>query len=166
MKQLALLLLPLALLLNGCSSTSTAAQTAANATWQAVLTGGAGTASGLSFNTQFTVNSDGSLNVESFQFLTDGTCFPTAGGGESGTLVLTVDPTSEQVTGPFTYVVNGNGNTLSLTGNVTGTESGSTLTNPSITGTWTLTGGTGCSDSTGGSFTMTEPTTTTTNTKT
>ena len=161
MKQLAILLL-LASMLNGCSSSSsTAAQAAANGTWQAVLTGGMATASGLSFNTQFTVSSDGRLSIESFQFLTANGCFPDTEGGESGTMVLTVDTTSEQVTGPFSYTVQGNGNTLTLSGNVTATENGTTLVNPSITGTWALTGGNGCNDATGGSFTMSQPTTTT-----
>ncbi len=39
--------------------------------WQAQMLGGVGPASGFSFNTQFTVNSDATLNVSSFQFLTE-----------------------------------------------------------------------------------------------
>jgi hypothetical protein len=159
MKEVAILLL-LALSLSGCgSSSSNKAQAAANDTWQAVLSGGIGAASGLSFNTQFTVNSNGSLNIESFQFLTEGSCFPVDGSGDvdSGTLDLTVNTTTNQVTGTFSYTVAAGGNTLALTGNVSGTEVNSTLNGTSITGTWTLTGGTGCSDATGGSFTMTEP---------
>lgn len=157
MKEVAILLL-LALTLNGCSNSNstTTAQTASNGTWQAKLSGGAGEASGFSFNTQFTLNSDGSLSIESFQFLTAGPCFPESPDSESGMMVLTVNTSTEQVTGTFSYTVQGNGNTLTLTGTVTGTENGTTLTNATVTGTWTLTGGTGCNDTTGGSFTMTQ----------
>lgn len=156
MKEVAILVV-LALTLNGCSTSSTtAAQTAAGDTWQSNLSGGMSTASGLSFNTQFSVNSDGSLSIQSFQFITAGSCFPVSGETESGTLILTINTTTEQVTGPFTYVVQGNGNTLTLNGTVAGTETGTTLTNATITGTWTLAGGTGCSDAIGGSFSMTQ----------
>jgi hypothetical protein len=159
MKEVAILLL-FALSLGGCGSSSNKAQTAASDTWQAVLSGGIGSASGFSFNTQFTVNSDGSLNIETFQFLNQDACFPIDGTGdaESGTMDLTVT-TSGQVTGTFTYTITGNGNTLTLNGTVSGTEVNSTLSGTSITGTWTLTGTSSCSDSTGGSFTMSQPTT-------
>jgi hypothetical protein len=158
MKEVAILLL-FSLALSGCgSSSSNKAVTAANDTWQAILSGGIGPASGLSFNTQFTVNSDASLNVESFQFLNKGSCFPVNGDAPSGTLDLTVNTTTDQVTGTFTFTVTSGGNTLALNGNVSGTEVNSALSGTTITGTWTLTGGNGCSDPTGGSFTMTEPT--------
>jgi len=61
MKEVAVLLLA-ALILNGCSTSSTTSvQTAAGGTWQAEMLGGQGTASGFSFITQFTVGSNGTL---------------------------------------------------------------------------------------------------------
>jgi hypothetical protein len=157
MKEVAILLL-LALVLNGCStSNTTTTQVAGSGTWQAKLSGGIGGASGFSFNTQFTIGSDGTLSISTFQFLTsDSTsCFPVSGDSVSGTMVLTVNTSTEAVTGPFTYVIQSGGNTLTLNGTVTGTETGTTLnTGASITGTWTLAGGTGCNDAIGGSFTM------------
>ena len=156
MKEVAIVLL-LALVLNGCgSSSTTTAQAAASGIWQAQLLGGSGTASGFSFITQFTVNGDGSLNITSLQFLTNESCFPVSGGTENGTMVLTLNTTTEGVTGTFSYVVTSGGKTLTLNGTVTGTEVGTTLSGTTVTGTWTLTGGTGCNDTTGGSFTMTQ----------
>lgn len=159
MKAVAILLL-VALMLNGCSSNSTATRVAASATWQAVLSGGIADASGLSFNTQFQVNGDGSLNIESFQFLTDGTCFPDSNGvapSASGTMILTVNTSTDQIMGTFSYTVQEGGNTLALTGTVTGTEVGTTFTNALVTGKWTLTGSGACNDTNSGlSFTMTQ----------
>lgn len=156
MKEVALLLL-VALMLNGCGSSSPTTQTAASGVWSADLSGGIGPASGFSFTTQFTVNSNGSLNITNFQFLTEGTCFPITGGTQSGSMVLPPNTTTTAVTGPFTYTVQSGGNTLSLTGTVTGTitTTSTTLTGGSVTGTWSLTGGTGC-NVTGQAFTMTQ----------
>lgn len=156
MKEVAILLL-LALVLTGCGNKSTTTtQAAASGLWQAELLGGSGTASGFSFTTQFTVASDGTLSITSFQFLTTGTCFPIGGGTQSGTMVLTLDSATNAVTGTFSFTVQSSNNTLTLTGTVAGTEVGSTLSNTTITGTWTLAGDTGCNDTTGGSFTMTQ----------
>ena len=158
MKEVAILLL-ITLMLNGCgSSTTTSTQTAAGGTWEAQLLGGQGQSSGFSFITQFTVEgSGGSLSISGFQFLTAGACFPTTGGTESGSMNLTVNTSTNAVSGTLTYSVQSGGNTLTLNGtSVTGTESGTTLSGGSVTGTWTLAGGTGCNDATGGSFTMTQ----------
>jgi len=154
MKEVAVLLL-VALLLNGCSSTKTL-QSTAGGTYQAVLLGGQSTASGFSFNTEFTLSGT-ALNVSYFQFLTQGTCLPYTGETPTGTMILTLQ-SNDTVTGPFTFTVQSGGNTLTLNGTVTASaivtaNNGSeTLTNPMITGTWTLAGSTGCN--TGGSFTM------------
>lgn len=167
MKEVAILLL-FALLLNGCSSGTTAAQTAAGGTWESQMLGGDGTASGFSFIAQFTVSANGALSISNFQFLTSitGGCFPVTGGTESGTLDVTFN-SADQVTGTFSFMVVSGGNTLTLTStSVTGTLTGSssdTLSNGVITGTWALTGGTGCTG-TSGTFTMTQTTTTTTTT--
>ncbi|MFZ0759901.1 MAG: hypothetical protein WAM69_08140, partial [Candidatus Sulfotelmatobacter sp.] len=132
----------------------------------AVMLGGSGTASGFSFNMEFTVSSSGVLSVDYFQFLTQGTCFAINGEAPTGSMILTLN-SNDTVTGPFSLVVTGKGNTLTLNGTVTGTaivtgntqNLSSTLTGATVTGTWTLAGGTGCS-ATGGSFTMTQPSTT------
>jgi hypothetical protein len=161
MKEVAILLLA-ALLLNGCSSSTTPTQTAAGGTWQAVMFGGQGADSGYSFITQFTLASSGTLSISYFQFLNSSSsaqCFPVSGGTEAGSMILTENTTNFTVTGPFSFTVQSGGNTLTLTGNVTGTENGlngTTLSSGSVTGTWTLTGGTGCDDTTGGTFTMTQ----------
>jgi hypothetical protein len=154
MKEVAVLL-PIALMLNGCgSSTSTAVQaTKAPGVWSADLSGGIGPASGFSFTTQFTLNGNGSLSITYFQFLTQGTCFPISGGSETGSMILNTVTTNNTVTGTFTYTVQSGGNTLALTGTVTGTANGTALSGGSITGTWSVTGGSGCSAS-GQSFTM------------
>jgi hypothetical protein len=156
MKEVAILLL-VALMLNGCSSSSTpTAQTAAGGVWAADLPGGSGEASGFSFTTQFTVNGDGTLSITYFQFLTAGACFPVSGGTQTGSMVLsTPNTTTNAVNGTFTYTVQSGGNTLTLNGTVTGTASGTTLSGGSISGSWSVTGGTGC-NATGQSFTMTQ----------
>lgn len=154
MKEVAVLLV-VALMLNGCSSTTTTTQAAAGGIWSASLPGGTGEASGFSFTTQFTVNGDGSLSVTYFQFLTQGPCFPITGGSVAGSMVLTTNTSNNAVTGTFTYTVQSSGNTLTLNGTVTGTNAVPTLSGGSVTGTWSLTGGSGCSSS-GQSFTMTQ----------
>ncbi len=160
MKEVAILLL-ITLMLNGCgSSTTTSTQTAAGGTWQAALSGGESTASGFSFITQFAVSgTGGTLSISYFQFLNSAQCFPVSGGTVAGSMILTENTTNFTVTGPFSFTVQSGGNTLTLNGNVTGTENGlngTTLSSGSVTGTWSLAGGTGCNDATGGSFTMTQ----------
>jgi hypothetical protein len=146
-------LLLAALTLSGCSNNSKAAQVASASTWQAQLLG---EPSGLSFNTQFTVNADGSLNIESFQFLTENPCFPVSGGSVAGTMILTINTSTDEVTGTFSYTVQYQSNTLTLTGTVTGTDVGSTFSNALVTGTWTASGSTSCTAVGPGSFTMSE----------
>jgi hypothetical protein len=144
-------LLALELAISGCgSSTTNTAPTTASGTWQAVLSGGTGEASALSFVTTFTVNSDGSLNVHTVEFITGGptSCFVSAASA-TGSLNVTTNA-DNVVTGPLSFTVQSGtpaGNTLTLAG----TENG-----PTITGNWTLTGGTGCTGS--GEFIMCEGT--------
>jgi hypothetical protein len=167
MKEVAILLL-VALTLSGCSSTRTV-QSTAGGTWGAQLAGGTAGASGFSFNTQFTVNSDGTLNLSTFEFITDNTngCFPVSTGNTvSGTMTLQ-GQTNDTVTGPLVFTVAANGNTLTLNGTVTGTQTvtgtppntSTTLTSATATGNWTVTGSNGCSDASG-SFTMSDSSTT------
>jgi len=163
MKEVAVFLL-LALMLNGCSS-SPSVQAAASGGWQAELLGGIGPASGLSFITQFSVGGNGALSVSNFQFLTqiDGGCFPvTVTTTPTGTLDVTYNA-ADQVTGTFSFTVVSGGNTLTLTStSVTGTFNANTntpLTDGSVIGNWTMTGGAGCND-VSGTFTMTQTGTT------
>lgn len=158
MKAVAVLLL-VTLVFNGCGSsskTTTTTTPTAPGIWSADLPGGAGPASGFSFTTQFTVNGDGSLSITFFQFLTTGTCFPVAGGSQSGSMVLITNTSTNGVTGTFTYTVQSGNNILTLNGTVTGTATATALiSGGAITGTWSLTGDNGCSTS-GESFTMTQ----------
>jgi hypothetical protein len=158
MKEVAILLV-VALLLNGCSTTKTGTQTAASGLWYADMLGGAGPASGFSFNTQFTVSgAGGALSISSFQFLTAGACFPPNGETPTGQMLLTENTTTFQVTGTFTFTVQSGANTLTMDGTVTGTENGvngTTLAGAVATGTWMLTGTAPC-DGVTGSFTMTQ----------
>lgn len=167
MKQVAILLL-MAIMLNGCSSTRTL-QSTTSGIFQAVLFGGVGDASGFSFITQFTLNSDNSLHIVFFQFLTDNSngntpCFPVTGGTVSGNIANYIVNTNDTVSGNLTYRVKSGGNTLTLTGPVTGTatvtgtppNTSTTLTSASASGSWTLTGGAGCNNAGQFPFTMTQ----------
>jgi outer membrane biogenesis lipoprotein LolB len=163
MKEVAILLL-VALLLNGCG-TNQAVRQAPGAIWQAQLIGGVGPSSGFSFQTQFTVNSDGTLTIANFQFLNNGSCFPFKEYIPTGAFTdLNIIQSTLAVTGNFSFTVQSGGNTLTLTGPMTGTvsetgETGNntfTFTSATITGDWTLTGsGTGACGDASGSFTMT-----------
>jgi hypothetical protein len=165
MKQVVLLLL-VAVSFSACSNPTVTqqAQSAAAGIWSAEVQGGAGEASGFSFTTEFTINSGGGLNITYFQFLNTTNCFPVDGQNESGTMVLnSVNPSTGQTSGSFTYKVQASGNTLTLTGNVTGTEVNGAppLSDGSITGNWSLSGRSGCDNSTG-TFTMTQGSSTST----
>ncbi|MGC1374047.1 MAG: hypothetical protein WA824_18070 [Candidatus Sulfotelmatobacter sp.] len=170
MKQVALLLL-VAFSLSGCSNPTVTqqAQSAAAGIWSAEIEGGDGSASGFSFTTEFTINGGGGLNITYFQFLNTTNCFPVDGQNESGTMVLnSVNPSTGQTVGTFTYKVQASGNTLTLKGNVAGTEVNGVppLSAGTISGTWTLTGGSGCNNSTSFPFTMTQGSSSTTTTST
>jgi hypothetical protein len=139
MKKLAVVgLMAVALTLVGCGSNGSKGNI--NGTWTAVLTGD----ENFTFGTSLVVNNDGTLIVSQFSFSTNGPCF-VSGETESGSFGLTGD-FNGKVTGTFTLnVVSGqpSGNTLMLAGTVNGNA---------ITGTWSLTGGSGCTGS--GNFTM------------
>jgi hypothetical protein len=74
---------------------------------------------------------------------------------------LTENMATDQVTGSMTLTVAANGNTLTLSSldGVNGTLTGTTLSNGLVSGTWAVTGSTGCTGS-GGSFMMTSQTVT------
>ncbi|MGA8273896.1 MAG: hypothetical protein WB919_20200 [Candidatus Sulfotelmatobacter sp.] len=161
MKAVAILLLA-AFMLNGCGS-STAVETSSSNIWGAVMSGGAGTSSGFSFNTQFTTSSGGTLTVTSFQLLNSGTCF---GSSSVATPTGTLDVTSnsdDQLTGTFSFVITSSaGDTITLTStSVTGTVNPNNyyvVTSASIIGTWALVPGSSskCVAVTDGSFTLTQ----------
>jgi hypothetical protein len=163
MKEVAILLL-LALMLTGCGNSDNPpnVQQASGGTWESEMLGGDGTASGLSFITQFTVGGNGALSITNFQFLTqvDGGCFPVTGATPNGNLTLTFNA-ADQVSGTFSFTIVSGGNTLTLTStSVTGNvNTNNTLSNGVVMGTWTLTGGSGC-NGVGGTFTLTQSTTT------
>jgi hypothetical protein len=144
--------------------------TQANGNWEALLSGGRGNSAQLNFVTTFTVtpNEAGTaepLDITGFGFFNDGACFATDQNGisteqETGTVTIATNTGTGQVTGPFTFIVASltpAGNTLTLTGNLTGTSNGTTtttgtLSNGVVQGSWTLTGSTDCTG--GGSFLM------------
>lgn len=167
MKQVALLLL-VAFSFSSCSNQTPAqqAQSAAAGIWAAQVQGGTGTASGFSFTTEFTINAGGDLNITYFQFLNTTGCFPVDGGNEQGRMVLnSVNPSTGQTSGTFTYTVKNtvNNNNLALNGTVTGTEVNGVppLSAGLITGTWALKGASECTASSG-TFTMTQGSSTST----
>lgn len=156
MKKLAsLLLLALELAVCGCGSSnnsSTTTSTSTSGNWEVQLIGGTAEASKLNFVTSFTVTNSGPLDITGFSFINAGACFATGTNTstESGSATLDTSSTSA-VTGTLNFAVTSitpAGNTLSLTGNLTGTSNGTTtttgtLSNGVVSGTWTLTGGAG-----------------------
>jgi len=156
MKEVAILLLA-ALLLNGCStSTSTTVQTPVGNGWQAAMSGGEGTSSGFSFNSFFTVGSGGALSISSTQLLNSGTCFGTTNISSGGTLNITA---TLPVSGTFSFTLTSSaGDVITLSSSdVTGTVNSTTnvLSNGSIIGTWALAPASGSTCvAANGSFTM------------
>jgi len=171
-KSAILVLLALELVVSGCgggSSTTSTATTNAN-NWEAELSGGTGSASELSFVTEFTVSDTVSgttqpLNIIGFGFINQGACF-VSGQTETGNASLTTGST-DNVAGSMTYTVKSgvpSGNTLTLTtspnGGVSATSSGNSATTGNLSsgivwGDWKLTGGQGDASCAGsGTFIM------------
>jgi hypothetical protein len=162
-----LLVLLLAVMINGCGN-STAVEAPSGSVWQSVMSGGTGTSSGFSFNTQFTVSSGGVLSFSSggtsFQFLNVDTCYgnlPSNAINPSGTLSTTYN-SADQVTGTFSFTIpSPKGDVITLTStSVTGTvnpNNNYVLSGGSIIGDWALVPGSGSSCvAASGSFTMTQ----------
>jgi hypothetical protein len=165
MKEVAILLLLALLLLNGCGSSSTTAQAAEGGIWGAEMLGGNGPSSGFSFNTAFTVNSNGTLSITSFQLLNTGTCFGSITPKPAGTLTdLVYNSADELTSGSFSFTMTSvAGDVVTLTSTaVTGVvdTNNNTLSGGSIVGNWTLTPASGSSKcvpvSSQTSFTMTQ----------
>lgn len=144
MKQFAVALLLLAgLALLGCGNNMNPATI--NGSWNATLMSSGSNNPIFTFGTSLMVNGDGSLSITNFSFNTSSPCF-VSGETESGSFTLSGN-FNGQVNGTFGFTVKSGspaGNTLTLTG----TASGNT-----VSGTWILVGGTGCTGN--GTFTMT-----------
>jgi hypothetical protein len=147
-------LVALSVLLTGCGNTSTTISSNGSF-WEATLIESSGAATQYDFDAQFSIAGSGSLSVNSITFFNSNPCFVSGQTG-SGQAVLTVDTTTEAVTGTLDFNVQSgtpSGNALQLTNtSVTGTESGTSLTGAVVTGDWTLTGSSGCTN--GGTFTL------------
>lgn len=166
MKKLFLIVLALELAVCGCGNSGPTANnnTQTSGNWEAFLLGGTNQASLLNFVVAFNVKNSGPLDFQGFSFFNDGACFSngTDQETENGSALLNT-ANAGTVTGTLNLNILSatNGNTLSLSGTLTGTSNGTTtstgnLTNGVVVGTWTLTGGSGdpsCSVPTG-TFTM------------
>jgi hypothetical protein len=129
----------------GCGSNSNNPSNI-NGTWNATLMSNGNGTPVFTFGTSIKVNGDNSLSVSNFSFTTDSPCF-VSGETESGSFTLSGN-FNGQVKGSFGLsVLSGSpsGNTLTLSGSANGNT---------ISGTWTLTGSSGCTGS--GNFTMTK----------
>jgi hypothetical protein len=109
-----------------------------NGNWTATLTN-PDTSPAFAFQTTLTGASGGAFTVTSFTFTSSGTCFASGTTTETGTVSLSGNYNGN-VTGSFGMNITdmlpgGVSNVLTLQGTVTGGH---------ITGTWTLTGGSGC----------------------
>jgi len=138
-------LLAMGLTLIGCGGNNSNTPANINGNWNATLTD-TGNATVFSFGTSLLVNNDNTLSVSNFSFSTNSSCF-VSGETESGSFVLSGN-FNGNVTGKFQFNVTSgspSGNALTLSG----TANGNT-----ISGTWSLTGGAGCTGS--GNFTMTK----------
>jgi hypothetical protein len=169
MKQVRILLLLLLLpvMPSGCGN-SKATEVPSGSVWQAVMSGGTGTSSGFSFNTQFTVSSSGVLsfpNTSSFQLLNLDTCLGNVASNAivpAGTLNTPYNSADQVVGGTFSFTIpSPKGDVITLTStSVTGTVNPNNnyiISGASIIGTWALVPGSGSSCVTAsGSFSMTQ----------
>jgi len=146
-KQLAMIvLLALGLTMSGCGSGSGPGSGNINGTWAFALTNTDGSPA-YTFSTTFTQGSGGTLNITNFTFTSTGSCFASDQTTETGTFGL-MGNFNGNVTGTFEMTITtmfpaATNNVLTLQGTVTG---------KTISGTWILTGGTGCSGN--GTFTV------------
>lgn len=138
-----IVLLLLGLATTGCSSNTNSGTI--NGTWTANLTNADGSPA-FAFTTDFTQQSGSSISVTNFKFTTSGSCF-TSATSETGSFGLT-GTFNGNVAGTFGMTIStlfpaATNNVLTLQGTVAGNT---------ITGTWTLTGITGCTGN--GNFTV------------
>lgn len=144
-KQFALpVLLALGLTLTGCGNTAGNI----DGNWTATLISPPGATPVFAFQTSFTGSGGGTLTITNLSFTTAGSCFTQGPFSETGSVSLTGNYNGN-VTGSFGMTISttfpgGANNVLTLNGAVN---------NGTITGTWTLTGGVGCTGN--GVFTAT-----------
>lgn len=136
-------LLALGLTLTGCGKSSGNV----NGTWTATLTN-PDSSPAFAFQTNIAGGGGGVFQVTSFTFTTAGPCFTGDTVTETGSVSLTGNY-SGHVAGSFAFTIStmfpvATNNVLTLNG---------TVADNTITGTWTLTGSTGCSGN--GIFTAT-----------
>jgi len=136
-----IVLLALGLAMVGCGIGSNS--TNVNGNWSASLVTTPGGQPVYTFSTTFSEMSGGGLSITNFTFTTNGSCFVGA-TTETGSFTLSGD-FNGNVKGTFKMTVVGSTNTLTLQGGV-----GSDNT---ISGTWSVTGSTGCTGN--GTFTTT-----------
>ncbi len=139
-------MLALGMTLAGCGYGSHNGTVSGN--WTATLITPPGGTPVFAFSTALTQSSGGALTFTNFTFTTAGTCFATGPFTETGSVSLSGNYNGN-VTGSFASTIStmfpaGTNNMLTLMGTVAGNT---------ITGTWTLTGGTGCAGN--GNFTAT-----------
>jgi hypothetical protein len=146
-----IVLLALGLVMSGCGSSNSRGLGSGNinGTWFATLTNTDGSLA-YTFSTTFTQATGSALDVTSFTFTSTGPCFASDQTSETGTFGL-MGNFNGNVTGTFgmtitTMFPGATNNLLTLQGTVNGNT---------ISGTWTLTGGTGCSGN--GTFTIHPP---------
>jgi hypothetical protein len=146
-KQIAIIvLLAMALIMSGCGSSNGGNGSGnINGTWMAALNDANGSTV-YTFSTTFTQGSGSSLSVTNFNFTSTGPCFASDQTSETGSFAL-MGNFNGNVTGTFEMTITtmfpGTNNVLTLQGTVTGNT---------ISGNWTLTGGTGCTGN--GTFTI------------
>jgi hypothetical protein len=140
------ILLGLALVLGGCGNSNSTTSGNINGNWSATLTNTDSTPA-FAFTTSFSQMSGNSVSVTNFTFTTTSPCF-VSGETETASFILSGNFMGS-VTGAFQLTVksgNPSGDTLTLQG---------TVTNNTISGTWTLVGiNSGCSGS--GNFVATK----------
>jgi hypothetical protein len=149
-----LIVLALDLAVGGCggNTPTNTVNTATAGNWEVQFTGGTDQASLIDFVTAFSVTNSGPIEITGFSFINAGKCFANGvnGSTETGNATL-ITGAANQVTGTLNYTVTSRtptGNTLTLTGNLTGTSNGTptttgSLSNGIVVGTWALKGGAG-----------------------
>jgi hypothetical protein len=146
LKQIAVVVvLALGLTLTGCGNSTGNV----NGNWTATLITPPGGTPVFAFATTFTQGSGGTLGFTNFNFTTAGTCFATGPFTETGSVSLSGNYNGK-ATGSIALTIStmfpaATNNVLTLMGTVNGNT---------ITGTWTLAGGTGCTGN--GAFTATK----------
>ncbi len=141
-----IVLMALSVAMAGCGSSGGPGSGNINGTWSATLTNTDQTPA-FTFSTTFTQGSGSTLSITNFTFTSSSPCFASGQTSETGTFGLSGN-FNGTVMGTFAMTITtlfpgATNNVLTLTGTVNGNT---------ISGTWTLTGLTGCSGN--GTFTI------------